>query len=273
MDTTLEVRAAAVAGTFYPRGGSELSRAVQGLLAGAAGANPWLGAPKALLVPHAGYIYSGPIAASAYAPLAGLRGRIERVVVLGPAHHVPVAGLALPGAGAFDTPLGRVPVDLGAAALLRPLVAVSVNPAAHAREHSIEVQLPFLQLALGAFRLVPLAVGHADAEAVAEVLETLWGGPETLLIVSSDLSHYLPYEQAQALDRRTCDAISTLAPLSSHEQACGAAAVNGLLRAARRRGLTPHLLDLRNSGDTAGDRSHVVGYAAFAFTDGAADGH
>lgn len=262
----MDVRAAAVAGIFYPGDSSELSRAIQALFADATGASPWLGAPKALIVPHAGYIYSGPIAASAYAPLARLRGAIERVVLLGPAHHVAVAGLALPGASAFDTPLGRIPVDPDAAALLRPLAAVAVNPSAHAREHAIEVQLPFLQQALGPFRMVPLAVGHATAEAVAEVLEALWGGPETLVVVSSDLSHYLPYDRAQAMDRRTCDSISDLDPLASHEQACGATAVNGLLLAARRHRLTPHLLDLRNSGDTAGDRNHVVGYAAFAFT-------
>lgn len=262
----MEVRAAAVAGTFYPRDGGELGCAVQAMLADAAQASPWLGQPKALIVPHAGYIYSGPVAASAYAPLARQRGLVERVVLVGPAHHVALAGLALPGASAFDTPLGRVPVDGEAAALLRPLAGVSVNPAAHAREHAIEVQLPFLQQVLGTFRIVPLAVGHASADSVAAAMEALWGGPETLIVVSSDLSHYLPYEHAQAMDRRTCTSISDLDPLASHEQACGATAVNGLLLAARRHGLRPHLLDLRNSGDTAGDRSHVVGYAAFAFT-------
>ncbi len=156
-------------------------------------------------------------------------------------------------------------MDAAAVETLRSLAAVTTSPAAHAREHSIEVQLPFLQQALGAFRLVPLAVGHATAERVAETLETLWGGLETLIVVSSDLSHYLPYERAQALDRRTCASISDLDPLASHDQACGATAVNGLLLAARRHRLTPHLMDLRNSGDTAGDRDHVVGYAAFAF--------
>lgn len=266
MGTTLDVRAAAVAGTFYPRESGELSRTIQALFADAAGASPWLGPPKALIVPHAGYIYSGPIAASAYRPLGRLRDIIQRVVVLGPAHHVAFPGLALPGTSAFDTPLGRIPVDGEAADLLRPLARVTTNPAAHAREHSIEVQLPFLQQVLGAFQLVPLAVGQASAAAVAEVLEVLWGGLETLIVISSDLSHYLPYDQALALDRRTCGSISDLDPLASHEQACGATAVNGLLLAARRHRLKPHLVDLRNSGDTAGDRDHVVGYAAFAFT-------
>jgi AmmeMemoRadiSam system protein B len=227
--------------------------------------DPRLGPPKALIVPHAGYAYSGPIAASAYAPLDRLRGIVRRVVVLGPAHHVALAGLALPGAAAFDTPLGRIPVDAAAADLLQPLPMVATHPAAHAREHSIEVQLPFLQQALGTFQLVPLAVGRVAAEAVAEVLERLWGGLETLIVVSSDLSHYLPYDRARDLDRRTCADISDLALLADHEQACGATAVNGLLLAARHHRLRPHLLDLRNSGDTAGDRDHVVGYAAFAF--------
>jgi len=266
VDTTLDVRAAAVAGIFYPRERGELSRFIQAMFADATGVSPWLLPPKALIVPHAGYIYSGSIAASAYAPLNRLRGIIQRVVLLGPAHHVPVSGLALPGASAFDTPLGRVRVDEAAVDLLRPLTMVTTNLSAHAREHSIEVQLPFLQQALGAFQLVPLAVGQATAEAVAEVLETLWGGLETLIVVSSDLSHYLPYERAQDMDRRTCASISDLNPLASHEQACGATAVNGLLLAARRHRLTPHLMDLRNSGDTAGDHDRVVGYAAFAFT-------
>jgi len=261
----MAVRAAAVAGLFYPRESRELSRSIQAMFADATQGDPRLRPPKALIVPHAGYPYSGPIAASAYAPLGCLRGIIQRVVVLGPAHHVAVAGLALPGAAAFDTPLGRVPVDGAAVDLLRPLPMVTTSPAAHAREHSIEVQLPFLQQVFGAFQLVPLAVGRATAEAVAEVLELLWGGLETLIVVSSDLSHYLPYDHAQDLDRRTCADISDLALLASHEQACGATAVNGLLLAARRHQLRPHLLDLRNSGDTAGDRDRVVGYAAFAF--------
>lgn len=272
MDTTLKVRPAAVAGVFYPGEAGALGRAIQAMVAEAAAANPWLGTPKALIVPHAGYIYSGPIAASAYAPLARLRGTIRRVVVLGPTHHVPVSGLALPGAGAFETPLGRIPVDGEAADLLRSLPQMTTSPAAHAQEHSIEVQLPFLQQIFGAFQLVPLAVGHAAPEAVAQVLEALWGGPETLIVVSSDLSHYLPYEHAQRLDRQTCARIADLELLTSHEQACGATPLNGLLLAARNHGLTPHLMDLRNSGDTAGEPSRVVGYAAFAFTQEPAHG-
>jgi len=266
VDTTLNVRAAAVAGLFYPHGTSELSRTVQTLLAGGGAANPWQGPPKALLVPHAGYVYSGPVAASAYATLRRLRDIIRRVVLLGPTHHVPMPGLALPGASAFDTPLGRVSVDEEAAALLQSLPQVGTSPRAHAREHSLEVQLPFLQQALADFQILPLTVGEAGPEAVAEVLDRLWGGPETLLVVSSDLSHYLPYDVAQRVDRRTCDQIEALELLTTHEQACGAAAINGLLVTARRHGLKPHLVDLRNSGDTAGDPGRVVGYAAFVFT-------
>jgi hypothetical protein len=273
VDTTLNVRAAAVAGFFYPRGTSELSRTVQALLAEGAAGSPSHPPPKALLVPHAGYVYSGPVAASAYATLGRLRESIRRVVLLGPTHHVPVPGLALPGASAFETPLGRVQVDGEAAALLRALPQVGVHPRAHAQEHSLEVQLPFLQQVLRDFQLLPLTVGAASPEAVAEVLGLLWGGPETLLVVSSDLSHYLPYEVAQRMDRQTCDQIADLELLTHHEQACGAAAINGLLVAARRHGLKAHLLDLRNSGDTAGDHGRVVGYAAFAFTPAPAHEH
>lgn len=273
MDTTLYVRAAAVAGLFYPRDAGDLIRSLESMLAEAARVIPWLGAPKALLVPHAGQVYSGPVAASAYAPLARLRDRIRRVVVLGPSHHVPLSGLALPGASAFDTPLGRVPVDGEAVDLLSALPQVSQSPAAHAQEHAIEVQLPFLQQTFETFQLVPLVVGQTPPEAVAEVLEALWGGPETLIVVSSDLSHYLTYDQAREKDRQTCALIADLELLSSHDQACGASALNGLLVSARAHRLSPHLLDLRSSGDTAGDPRRVVGYASFAFTGEQGHGH
>jgi hypothetical protein len=224
------------------------------------------GVIKALIVPHAGYIYSGPIAASAYAALFPLRETIRRVVLLGPTHRVFIAGLALPGVQAFETPLGRIPVDQDAVHFLKPLRQVSTSPAAHELEHSLEVQLPFLQQVLSDFQLVPLAVGDASPKAVAEVIEVLWGGAETLIVVSSDLSHYLPYDTARKVDQSTCACIMDLRQIESHEQACGATPVNGLLLAARHHRLTPHLLDLRNSGDTAGDQARVVGYAAFAFT-------
>ncbi|MCX7627380.1 MAG: AmmeMemoRadiSam system protein B [Methylophilaceae bacterium] len=259
----MNVRPAAVAGLFYPGEAATLSRAIHAMLSRAAG--PALH-PKALIAPHAGYVYSGPVAASAYALLKPYADAIRRVVLLGPTHRVAVRGLALPGADAFDTPLGRVDVDLDAVRRIADLPQVTVSPQAHALEHSLEVHLPFLQSVLTDFKLLPLAVGLASAEEVAEVLEPLWGGEETLIVVSSDLSHYLPYEVAQRVDAATAEAILHGRPVS-HEQACGGTPVNGLLLAARRHGLTPHLLDLRNSGDTAGPRDQVVGYAAFAFTE------
>jgi len=221
---------------------------------------------KALIVPHAGYRYSGAIAASAYATLRPLAARIRRVVLLGPTHRVAVRGLALPAATTFSTPLGEIKLDTDAMHELARLPQVVVSDAVHAQEHSLEVQLPFLQTVLQDFKLVPLAVGDASAEEVAAVLEAVWGGAETLIVISSDLSHYLPAEVSQLVDRKTADEILKLRPLGSHQQACGATPLNGLLLAARAHHLQPHLLDLRNSGDTAGPHDSVVGYAAFAFT-------
>ena len=261
---TVATRPAAVAGMFYAAAADALRREVDGHLQAAASAHTPR-APKMLLVPHAGYRYSGAIAAQAYAQLKPWRERIRRVVLLGPTHRVAVRGLAAPSARAFETPLGTVPVDQAALAALAGLPQIGTSDAAHAQEHSLEVQLPFLQRALGSFTLVPLAVGRASAEEVAEVLERLWGGDETLIVISSDLSHYLPYTQAQAKDRATIDRILRLDPALDHEQACGATPLAGALLAARAHGLGARLLDLRNSGDTAGDRSRVVGYCAIAF--------
>ena len=260
----MQVRPAAVAGMFYPDNPTRLRFEVRACLDAARG-EPMR--PKALVVPHAGYVYSGPIAASAYALLQPLRELIRRVVLLGPAHRVWVPGLALPGVDAFETPLGRVMLDQDAIASLADLPQVGVYAAAHAHEHSLEVHLPFLQIVLDEFALIPLLVGGADAEAVAQVLERLWDDDETLIVVSSDLSHFLPYEDARRVDAETARAILGLDADLVGEQACGAYPLNGLMRVARRRGLRPHLLDLRNSGDTAGDRDQVVGYGAFAFTE------
>jgi AmmeMemoRadiSam system protein B len=259
------VRAPAVAGTFYPGESRELAQSLAQMLGTAAHDAPGRAVPKALIAPHAGYIYSGPIAASVYALLAPARRSITRVVLLGPTHRVAVRGLVLPGSQAFATPLGTVEIDPAAAEALRNLPQVTVSEQAHALEHSLEVHVPFLQTVLERFTLVPLAVGQASAQEVAEVLDALWGGPETLIVVSSDLSHYLSYGDAQAVDRATAKAILGLATDLSHEQACGATPVTGLTQTARRRGLKPELIDLRNSGDTAGDKSRVVGYGAFAF--------
>ena len=260
----MKIRSAAVAGTFYPIDRAQLASKVRSMLATAEVGTLH---PKALIAPHAGYVYSGPVAASAYAPLTPFAGQIKRVVLLGPTHRVAVRGLALPGAEAFETPLGRIDIDLGAVGQISHLPQVTVSPQAHALEHSLEVQLPFLQTVLPDFKLLPLAVGEASTEEVAEVLESLWGGPETLILVSSDLSHFLPYDTAQQVDGVTAEAILHLQGPLSREQACGGTPVNGLLLAARHHGLVAHLLDLRNSGDTAGARDQVVGYGAFAFTE------
>ena len=264
----LSTRDPAVAGTFYPGDRKELARSVAEMLGTAASVAPERPVPKAIIAPHAGYVYSGPIAASVYALLAPARQSIRRVVLLGPTHRVAVRGLALPGVAAFATPMGAVPIDADAVAVLSRLPQVGTSMQAHALEHSLEVQVPFLQAVLERFTLVPLAVGRTTPEAVAEVIDALWGGPETLIVVSSDLSHYLPYGDAQAVDRATAKAILSLAIDISHEQACGATPVTGLAHSARRRGIKPELVDLRNSGDTAGDKQRVVGYGAFAFYEG-----
>lgn len=260
------LRPAAVADMFYPGPSAVLEAEVKRMLAEAM---PPRLHPKVLLVPHAGYVYSGPVAASAYACLNDQRQSFRHVVLLGPAHRVPFHGLAASSATWFETPLGRIRIDQEALARIAHLHQVSINDQAHAQEHSLEVQLPFLQQTLNDFSLLPLVVGAATTAEVAEVLELLWGGDDTLIVISSDLSHYHPYDEAQRIDRATVDAVLKLMPLQSHEQACGATPVNGLLEVARRKGLQPILLDLRNSGDTAGDKSRVVGYSAFAFCESA----
>lgn len=261
----LATRPAAVAGAFYPGDRATLIAEVEGCLHAADEPRPGERAPKAIIAPHAGYIYSGPVAATAYARVAALRGKVTRVVLAGPAHRVYVRGAAVPGAERFATPLGEVPVDAQALERLRRLPFVETSDRAHALEHSLEVHLPFLQAILGDFRLVPVVVGGASPAQMAQLLEEVWGGDETLVVVSSDLSHFLPYDVARERDRGTAEAILALAPGIDPEDACGAGPVNGLLEVARRRGLEAELVDLRNSGDTAGGRSQVVGYGAFVF--------
>lgn len=265
---TTDVRLPAVAGLFYPGSTAALEDEVDTLLRSAT-CHPAAvtEVPKAIVVPHAGYIYSGPIAASVYSLLAPIAERIRRVVLLGPTHRIGVNGLALPSVAYFSTPLGRIEIDREAAAALTDLPQVVVADPPHAQEHSLEVQLPFLQRVLKNFRLLPLAVGQASTDAVAEVLERLWGGPETLIVVSSDLSHYLPYAAACEIDSQTAERIVAFEPNISHDEACGATPLNGLLLAARRHHLDAQLIDLRNSGDTAGDRSRVVGYGGFSFAE------
>lgn len=263
------VRPPAVAGLFYPVDPGQLAHEVRGFLRDA---EPRSLSPKVLICPHAGYIYSGAIAARAYAALHDIASGIRHVVLLGPAHRVAIHGLALPDTDAFETPLGRIPLDAEAVRAIAELPQVIVSGEAHQQEHSLEVQLPFLQTVLKDFTLLPLVVGLASAEEVAEVLEKVWGGAETLIVISSDLSHYLPYAAAQLVDNKTVSSILDLHQPVDHDQACGATPINGLILAARKHGLTPHLLDLRNSGDTAGSKNKVVGYASIAFTEGKENG-
>ena len=261
--TSTEVREPAVAGTFYPALAGELAARIDALLAAWPAHAP---TPKAIMAPHAGLRYSGSIAARAFAALLPDREVIRRIVLLGPAHRVAVRGLVLPASDAMRTPLGDVPIDHDGVAALTLLPQVSVSAAVHAREHSLEIELPFLQRALEQFSVIPLAVGEASAETVAEVVERLWGGAETRIVVSSDLSHELPYPVARSVDASTADSIERAEPVPP-DRACGANALNGLLLAARRRGLRIARLALATSGDTAGGREAVVGYGAFAFFD------
>ena len=263
------LRAAAVAGLFYPADAGALAAEVDALLDGAGELAPHLGLPKALVVPHAGYVYSGHVAARAYDQLGAARGLVRRVVLLGPAHRVAVRGLAVPTAEAFATPLGPVPLDAEALRAVQDLPQVVRSDAAHALEHSLEVQLPFLQQQLGAFALAPFAVGIASVEEVAQVLERLWGGRETLIVISTDLSHYHSYEKARSIDSATLARIAACASDFDHEEACGATPLNGLLSLARKRKLPVKLLAACNSGDTAGGKAQVVGYSSFALYDGA----
>jgi AmmeMemoRadiSam system protein B/AmmeMemoRadiSam system protein A len=258
------IRNAAVAGLFYPGDPRVLAAEVESLLGASGEPAPRLGFPKALIVPHAGYVYSGPVAARAYDELVAARGSVRRVVLLGPVHRVPVRGLAVPGAQAFATPLGTIPIDAEALAAVRDLPQVVQSDAAHALEHSLEVQLPFLQTQLGDFSLVPFAVGMAGVHEVAEVIERLWGGRETLIVLSTDLSHYHTYEEARRLDGATVSRIARLAEDLDHDEACGATPLNGLLAVAKRKGLGVRLLEVCNSGDTAGGKERVVGYSSFA---------
>ncbi|MEE4190725.1 MAG: AmmeMemoRadiSam system protein B [Halieaceae bacterium] len=260
------VRQAAVAGRFYPADPSILQREVDALLA-AAQPSDHSGQTKALVVPHAGHIYSGPVAADAYRLLQESQQPPTRVILLGPAHRVAFKGIASSSAAAFRTPLGDIPVDRDALARIADLPGVHCRDAAHAPEHSLEVHLPFLQRSLGQFQLLPLVVGDAPTEQVAAVIEALWGGPETLLVISSDLSHFLDYDRARARDANTARRIEALATDLHGEEACGCRPLNGLLSVLKARGLSIRRLAMNNSGDTAGDRDRVVGYGAWCVTE------
>jgi AmmeMemoRadiSam system protein B len=259
------VRMPAVTGSFYPADADRLRAAVDGYLAAANGSRG-AARSKAVIAPHAGYVYSGPVAGHAFAVLGDGASAIRRAVVVGPAHFVPFRGIAVPSAAAFRTPLGEVPLDQDAMETICDLPQVRVADDPHEPEHALEVELPFLQAVLGDFALVPLLVGEATAGEVAQVLERLWGGRETLIVISSDLSHYEPYGRAKEHDATTAAAIERLDPARlGPRDACGWLPVGGLLVAAGRRGMRVARLDLRNSGDTAGPKDRVVGYGAWAF--------
>ncbi|MDJ0749009.1 MAG: AmmeMemoRadiSam system protein B [Woeseiaceae bacterium] len=257
----MKTRPAAVAGMFYPAEPAALERAVAELLANAPAAHD---GAKAIIAPHAGYVYSGPTAACAYRLVESRRGRIRRVVLIGPAHRVYLQGVALPSVDAFATPLGDVAIDTNAVQQALALPGVQILDEAHAAEHSLEVHLPFLQTVLDDFRLVPIVVGTCPADEVQAVLELLWGGDETLIVASSDLSHFHSYDEARQIDAHTTTRIEARETTLRGEEACGAYVLNGLMQAASTRGLKVRTLDVRNSGDTAGDRLRVVGYGAYA---------
>lgn len=258
------VRPSAVAGLFYPADASKLSKMIARDINASVTTDSVT--PKALIVPHAGYVYSGPVAASAYKYLAPLKNTIKRVVLIGPSHRVPFEGLAVSSADWFETPMGLIPVDRHAESQIMAIEGVHALEQAHAREHSLEVQLPFLQFLLADFKIVPIVAGHASPQLVAKVLAELWGGPETLIVISSDLSHYLDYDSACEIDAETSQAIISM---DNHVidgfHACGSVGINGLLLYARQHELKGQILDLRNSGDTAGKKDSVVGYGAYLF--------
>lgn len=256
------VRAPAVAGSFYPSSPAALATQVDTWLEQARG--PKEGFPSALIVPHAGYVYSGAVAAAAYATLWARRAELGRVLLLGPCHFHSMRGLAYPDVDLLCTPLGDVRLDADLLRRAAGLAQVRASTEAHEAEHSLEVQLPFLQRVLERFTVLPLVVGRADEEAVARVLEALWD-EDVLLVVSSDLSHYLPYEEARRADQATAERVLALEGPLDAGSGCGTEAINGLLRVAKRRGLRPRLVALRSSGDSAGAHAEVIGYGAFVF--------
>ncbi|MFG0333024.1 MAG: AmmeMemoRadiSam system protein B [Maioricimonas sp. JB049] len=257
------VRQPAVAGQFYPASAGELLSTIERLLDNADGTE-CAPAPKGLIAPHAGYVFSGPVAASGYRQLQPFRTRYRRVVLLGPSHHVAFDGLAASSADYFETPLGEIPVDVGMIGRLLEEEDVTVIDAAHIQEHSLEVHLPFMQVVIDEFTLVPLTIGRCTRHRMATLLETVWGGPETLIVISSDLSHYHPDSEARMLDAETSRAIEQLDPEPlTGERACGCVGIGGLIELARKHGLHIDTVDLRNSAQIVGRHGHVVGYGAY----------
>ncbi|OUS31119.1 AmmeMemoRadiSam system protein B [Gammaproteobacteria bacterium 45_16_T64] len=257
----MDIRSAAVSGMFYPSNPVELKGAVTRFLKASRDREL---VPKVLVVPHAGYIYSGQVAAEAYKLLEKSDDKIERVILLGPCHRVPVVGVAIPSVSAFSTPLGDIPLDLKLIERINRLSFVEASDEAHELEHSLEVHLPFLQEVIGKFSLVPLVVGECSAVDVAKVLDVVWGEAETLIVISTDLSHFLSYNQAMKMDSDTAIKIMALESSLSGDEACGCRPLNGMLYYAKKMGLHIEQLALRNSGDTSGDKQRVVGYGSFA---------
>ena len=257
------IRHPAVAGTFYPADPNELKTMLEGFIK----AVPETGetdVPRAIIAPHAGYIYSGPVAATAYARIIPAHHKFTRVVLLGPSHRVPFRGLAASSASHFSTPLGLIPLDTAGINEVAQLPQVQLLDQAHLQEHSLEVHLPFLQMVLDDFSLIPLVVGDADPEQVSQVLEKFIGDEHTLIVISSDLSHYHDYHTAQQMDRATSNAIEQLdINAIGYEDACGRGPMSGLLKLAQQHHFKVKTVDLRNSGDTAGPRDQVVGYGAY----------
>ena len=256
----MTIRQPAVAGAFYPDSAHALHSLIIEMLDDAQARDL---SPKVLVVPHASYIYSGPIAASAYRLLKNMKNTIRRVVLLGPAHHTPLESMALPDCDAFSTPLGDIPLDTQTMNHLLTFSQIEKSNIPHVMEHSLEVQCPFLQTCLTDFKLIPIVVGDATSLSVAEVLDYLWGEEETLFIISSDLSHYHNYEEASYRDNLTVKAIEQLSSNLTGGQACGCHLLNGMMKVAQRRGMEVITLDVRNSGDTVGDKNRVVGYGSF----------
>ncbi len=257
------LQAAAVAGMFYPGNPAQLAAGVDGSLAKAA---PPRLSPKAVIAPHAGHVYSGDIAGAAYRLLAQRKGEIKRVVLLGPNHRMPVRGIALSPAEAWETPFGPLPVDRTARDSLARQPGFAVTPMPFVNEHSLEVHLPFIHRVLGKVEILPMLVGETTTEQASRTLDALWGGPETAIIISSDLSHYHDYETCRTKDEETASGIERLQQdICVGDRACGFHSIKGLIDQAQRRDLRVTALDVRNSGDTHGPRDRVVGYGSFAF--------
>lgn len=255
------IKQPAVAGYFYPSEHAELQHMLDDMLKNATRQSP---PPKAIMAPHAGYVYSGPIAANAYATLFPVKDKIKKVILLGPAHRVYVKGMALSSASHFATPLGEIQIDTGLKNQVLKLPEVEIMDEAYTQEHSLEVHLPFLQTVLKQFTFLPVVVGDASPEAVASVIKSVWGGEDTLIVVSTDLSHYHDYQTAKRIDTHTADLIKQLLyEKVGPKQACGCRPIGGLLKVAKDEGHEVTILDVRNSGDTAGSHDRVVGYGAF----------